>query len=443
MQCRAARSGSNEMTNETKTRKETLVGSMPRDRRVLRLQIESGGEVRRSGGEFVTDKKKMSVEVIKDVEALEAHLPALEKLVEAAIEPNVFYEPWMLTPAIRAFGPGKNLQFVVISTPDPESSGKSPLLCGLFPLEVHTHYNGLAKRLPIKTLSMWRHPRCYLCTPLLSARYARDCLSLFFEWLATRTHGCSLMEFGHTNGDGKFAQLLADYFYENANLTCVTDCYTRALFRPSTDALQYVREAVSPKHRRVLRSQEARLAGSGRLEYLTLGPDDDARSWIEQFLKLEASGWKGREGSAFACSEPDRTFFFTAAMEAFRRGQLMMLALHFNGRPIAYKCNFLSGPGSFAFRIAFDEAYARFSPGVLLELENIRQLHERPELRWMDSCADPDHFMKNWLWLDRRTIPTQVVGTGRSSGDLMVAAIPMLRWLNRKLLRRPLEKKND
>jgi hypothetical protein len=112
----------------------------------------------------------------------------------------------------------------------------------------------------------------------------------------------------------------------------------------------------------------------------------------------------------------------------------MMLALHVNGRPVANKCNFVAGTGSYAFKIAFDEDYARFSPGTLLELENIRLLHARPEIEWMDSCADPDRtIMVNRLWKDRRTIPYLLVGTGQGRGDFTVSAIPMLRWLNRKL----------
>jgi hypothetical protein len=266
---------------------------------------------------------------------------------------------------------------------------------------------------------------------------------VFFAWLNSKVQGCSLLEFGHINGDGPFARLLIDHFYRHANLTCITDSYTRAFFKPRSNADQYLREAASPKHRRTYRSQENRLAQQGRVEYFQLERADEVDNWIEQFLKLEASGWKGQQGSAFDSSEADRVFFADVVTEGFRRGQLMMLALHLNGQPIASKCNLLAGPGSYAFRIAYDEEYSRFSPGLLLELENIRQLHARPEIHWMDSCADPDNFMVNHLWLERRTIPTLVVGTGRSPGDLVVAGIPMLRWLNRKLLRRPVGANND
>ena len=75
-------------------------------------------------------------------------------------------------------------------------------------------------------------------------------------------------------------------------------------------------------------------------------------------------------------SEEDRRFFSRIAREAFARGALSMLALRLDGVPIAMKCNLESGVGAFALKVAFDETYARFSPGVALEVEAIRRLHD-------------------------------------------------------------------
>ena len=53
---------------------------------------------------------------------------------------------------------------------------------------------------------------------------------------------------------------------------------------------------------------------------------------------------------------------------------------------------FLTPPGAFSFKTTFDEAFARFSPGVLLQRENL-ELLARPSIEWTDSCADMDHPM--------------------------------------------------
>ena len=110
-----------------------------------------------------------------------------------------------------------------------------------------------------------------------------------------------------------------------------------------------------------------------------------------------------------------------------------MLGLHLNGRPIAMKCNFLASPGAFAFKIAFDESLSRYSPGVLLELDNIEQLHQSGLVRWMDSCAMAGHPMIDRLWSERRTLQSLALSTGRLSGDLAVAVVPLLRVLRRRL----------
>jgi hypothetical protein len=163
-------------------------------------------------------------------------------------------------------------------------------------------------------------------------------------------------------------------------------------------------------------------------------PDDDVDTWIEEYIRLEASGWK-RERGAFACRETDKDYFATIAKAAFEKGKLMLLALRLDGKAIAMKCNFIAPPGSFAYRIAFDENYAGYSPGVMMELENIRRLHHIPADEWMYSCATPKHPMIDRLWLDRRAIHSILIPTGKRVGGVVLSALPWLRSLNRRLRR--------
>jgi hypothetical protein len=419
------------MADENVTRRSVLGASAPRRPQPTR---QANGACPVAGGG--ANKSGLSVTVVEDLTALEPYVSAWEDLVDAAIEPNVFYEPWMLMPAIRAFGKGRRALFAFILAPNPARPLGPPLLAGLFPLELQNQYQGLSQKLPFKTLRLWKHKYCFLCTPLIRAGYGREVIAALFDWLAAGSHGCSLMEFPFIAGEGSFNNLLIDHFDRHAKLNYVTSRFMRAVFRPASDVETYMRTAFHGAQRHELRRHERRLSEAGRVEYLSLEPGDDVAAWIEEFLRTEAVSWKGTGGCAIACDEADREYFVEVAKGAFRRGQLMMLALHVNGRPIANKCNFLSGPGSFAFKIAFDEEYARYSPGVLLEWENIRRLHAQSKVKWMDSCADPSHPMFDRLWADRRTIQDVVIGAGRPLGDWVVAATPLLRLLNRKLRRK-------
>src|SRR5260370_32840529 len=75
---------------------------------------------------------RMSVVAISNVEVLRKHWADLEVLFSAVAEPNVFYEPWMLIPAVETFGEGKNFAFVLVFAESPVSTGKA-MLCGFFP----------------------------------------------------------------------------------------------------------------------------------------------------------------------------------------------------------------------------------------------------------------------------------------------------------------------
>jgi hypothetical protein len=366
--------------------------------------------------------------VVDTVEQLEAHVSAWEALAAAALEPNIFFEPWLLLPALKAYGRGSRLRFLLLFAPDP-SRLRQRLLCGFFPLERRAHCHGL----PCPCLRMWRHPHCYLATPLLRTGYARDCLTAFFAWLATDRHSAPLLSLDLIPAEGPWHRLLSDYLHEQAPLVFVADSWTRAFFEPGASGEAYLRASLSGTHRRALQRRRKRLAEQGRLECRTLANGEDAEPWIAEFLRLEAGGWKGRQGTALASAAADRDFFTAVAGEAHRRGRLMLVALTLDGRPIACRCSFRAGDGSLAFKTAFDEAFTSFSPGALLEVEHIHHLHAVPGLRWMDSCTSPDNTLFNRLWKDRRAFQSLVIATGKRPGTLVVSLLPLLRCLKRAL----------
>src|SRR3546814_8507593 len=91
-----------------------------------------------------------------------------------------------------------------------------------------------------------------------------------------------------------------------------------------------------------------------------------------------------------------------------------MRALYLGERPLAMLINFLCPPGGFSFKTAFDEEYARFSPGVLLQQANLDLLGD-DRIDWVDRCAAPGHPMIDSIWRERRrlvwvTVPLSAAG---------------------------------
>jgi len=374
----------------------------------------------------------MNVVVIEDLAALQQHVPAWEGLAAATIEPNVFYEPWLLLPALRTLCEGRDILVALVFQTNPSRPKDVPMLCGLFPLERRRRYKGI----PVKVLSLLEHRYCFICTPLLRTGHGREALAAFFEWARSDPQGGALVELKKIPAEGRVYQLLVDHMHSGEYLSFVSELYTRAFLHLSKDAEKYLQSAISTKHRGDLRRREKHLRERGALEYVTLGPGDDAEAWANAFLTLEAAGWKGQEGTAMACRESDRLFFLEMAKEAFRRGRLLMFGTRLDGRPIALNCYLRAEAGCYFFKPAYDEAFAASAPGKLLEVETIRRLHALPGIEWIDSCTSPENEMLNKLWQNRRTITTVIASTGRSPGDLMVSLSPLFRWLNRRLSRR-------
>jgi hypothetical protein len=373
-------------------------------------------------------KHRISVVVVRDVRTLSGFVPAWEELAAAAIEPNVFYEHWMLLPALKAFGAKKDIRVVLVLIHDLKDANAPPKLGGLFPLERIRNF----RKLKVSALGLWQHVHCYVCTPLVRADAARECMVELFKWLRSGGAEAPLMELGCVSGDGPFHKMLVDLSNELGLLTWTTEIFTRGLWRGGDERHPDPESAVSGDLRRRLRSKEKRLRERGRVEHFVMQPGDDVARWIDEFLQIEASGWKGREGTAMACSESARRYFAEIATSAFRRDRLLMLGVNVDGRPVARRCAFLAGEGSFAFKTAYDEEFADFSPGAMLELDSIRQLQALAGVRWMDSCAAADNFLVNRLSNDRKTIQSLVVGSG-ALGELVISGLPLLRWTHRIL----------
>jgi CelD/BcsL family acetyltransferase involved in cellulose biosynthesis len=375
-------------------------------------------------------KRRASVVVMDDLKTLSRMVPAWEELAAAAIEPNVFYEHWMLLPALEAFGAEKDIRVVLVLTHDAHNAGAATQLGGLFPLERVRDF----RNLKVPALSLWQHIHCYVCTPLVRADTANECMAELFRWFRSEEAGASLIELKCISGDGPFHKKLVDLSNELGLLSWTTDIFTRGLWRRGNDEKTDPEAAISGDLRRRLRRKERRLCERGRVEHLVLRPEDDVGLWIDEFLRIEASGWKAQGGTALASSKSGRRYFEEIATSAFRRGQLLMLGINFDGRPIARRCAFVAGQGSFAFKTAYDEEFADFSPGAMLELDSIRQLQTLSDVRWMDSCAAPDNFLVNRISNDRKTIQSLTIGGG-ALGDLVISGLPLLRWTHRRVLK--------
>ena len=337
------------------------------------------------------------VEEIRDWARLEQLRDAWRCLANQAVEPNCFYEPFFLIPALRLLAADSRPRVLAIWAINEATSER--VLAGLAPVERARVFD----RLPLRAWRLWRHKYCFLTAPLIHRHYVESATVALLEWLR-RSGAISVLAMVR-------AGEVQDAVERKAGDMCVAraERWERSCCETGTSAEDYIERAVCRKHRREYRRQERLLGERGEVEYRSWQPGEAIEPWAHAFLELEASGWKGRHGTAFASVEADRRFFQEMIAGAAADARLMMLGLYWQGRPIAMKLNFVCGEGSFAFKICYDESFSQYSPGALLELENIRQIHARG-IAWMDSCADPGHWMMERVWRERRRFDTYYLG---------------------------------
>jgi CelD/BcsL family acetyltransferase involved in cellulose biosynthesis len=380
-------------------------------------------------------KTRLSVSVVKTVDELRPYLQRWEALAASALEPNVFYEPWQVMPALQTLTDAPRLELLLVL----DSASEPPALRGVFPLERCRSYRGL----PLPSLRMWQHKYLFLCTPLVSRQHAHDVLHCFVNWLSGADANGHVMSLQGMRADGLFADALKQALDACKRSHFEEDSHQRALLEvdAAQDSRAYLESAVSKKKTKEYRRLAQRLSEQGEMQYERLQPGADVQPWLAEFLSLEASGWKGREDSAVASTDADRRYFTEIVTQAHARGRLALHALRLDGVAIAMKCNFVGSAGAWSFKIGFEEKYAKYSPGVLLELENIRNAFDdggeagvtSARFPWMDSCAKPDHPMIDHLWRSSRAMETRVMAAGGWRGQLLVRCLPALLKFKRRV----------
>lgn len=282
------------------------------------------------------------------------------------------------------------------------------------------------RKLPIPATVGWRHDYSFLGTPLVAPDMLEDGLAalldralegrfpslLVFEWLAT---------------DGPVAAALRSL--AGPRLMAMEHFERAALHR--SDEVSSER-SLSKERRRSLRRRrkalEAAVGGPLALTDLTCEPGPGLDAAIDGFLRLEAAGWKGREGTALASRPGDAAFFTELCQASGRTGDLHLTALTRDDALIAVQCAIVAGDWEFYVKTAYDENLSQGSPGIQLAVELMRRFDETPDgPARIDACTPPDSTLWNELFPDRRSIGTVAIAGPGLEGRALARLVPLAR----------------
>lgn len=343
-----------------------------------------------------------------------------QDLARSASEPNPFFEP----------------EFVMNAAALPESPDVALLVVrddadALLILPVHRVRN--YRRMPVPALSTWNHDYCLLGTPLLTPSDPLSALHEAVRFLISERIAPWLV-FDEISAEGPTAAALSEVLAAEGIRPVHLLTHTRETVN-RVPGREIAPHSLSTKTTKTLRRQRRRLADELDEDVTTnnaaLGTNLD--DTIEAFLRAEASGWKAAGGGAFLRRTGHADFFRAVCRDFAADGRLQFYVLGSAETPVAFQCNLISQDRVFNFKIAYDDDYRRFSPGLMVDFDGLDDFNRHPELTSMDSClganADPIHrFLP-----DTMAVTTLLVPLRQLRGRAAAKYTPTLNAAGRRL----------
>lgn len=162
-------------------------------------------------------------------------------------------------------------------------------------------------------------------------------------------------------------------------------------FLPIGSDFAAYRASLSRRLRSNLNRATRKLVGHADVAFECTHGGDASTDALEEFMAVEAAGWKGASGTAIACSEDLVRFYATLTRRLAASGWLEWQTLRVDGRAIASALAVAMGARIFLVKVGFRPEFADLSPGMLL----VERVIERA---FADGLNEVD-FLTNPPWI--------------------------------------------
>lgn len=166
----------------------------------------------------------------------------------------------------------------------------------------------------------------------------------------------------------------------------------------------------------------------GRVEFEICSPDRAALTWLlEEVYQVEASGWKGSEGSALAYDTLRGEFYREYATAACDQGILRLCFLRIGGNTAAVQLAIESNKRFWILKIGYRDQYARCSPGNLLTMHTIRYAAESC-LRSYEFLGTVEPWTRVWTNMERPCISVRAYPMSISGASVLLMDALRYAW---------------
>lgn len=190
----------------------------------------------------------------------------------------------------------------------------------------------------------------------------------------------------------------------------------------------------SQNHRRTVRVGRKRLEEQGPLSFEAHRQPtaQQAEELLREGFEVEDRSWKGPAGSSVLREPGMFEFFVRQARELARRGQLELYLLRHDGRPIAFEYCYAAGGVCYSHKLGYDEAFARFSPGLVLRKLQLARLFACPSVHTFNTMGVLCETKAKWC-TRAYSVGRLVVSTGHELSPLLMHAYRGWRYLSPRI----------
>ena len=331
----------------------------------------------------------------------------LDFLSNRVMEPNVFFTARLLAPAMPRID-DRSVRFALMR----DENGSKSRMRFLMPFTVEKPGFSVGPSI----IRAWANPFGPLGTPLVDAEDAAETIDNLLEALAQpELRLPKVLVVPDLRLEGAFVRMLKAIAITRNLPLAATDLHNRPMLQSDLDGTAYLKQTLASNHLREMRRQWRQLEKLGNLSYDVARQPGDIRMRMEEFLALEASGWKGRKRSALVNDRFRSAFAREAVNNLAEVDAVRIHTINLNGEAIASMVVFITMGEAYTWKTAFNEEYARYSPGKLL-MEKLTEWHlDDANILRTDSCAVQDHPIMSRFWQEQQQMGTLVIGLSQNS----------------------------
>lgn len=347
-----------------------------------------------------------------------ARVEAWRALVGRTVEPNPFYEPEFLLASARHIE-GRDIRCLAVFRDGARDSD----LIGVFPLQRASMFEGAI----LPAMEFYRNDFVCLTTPLIDREDPAGVWEAFFDSFSNAPDLPRTVLTHLLPARRPAAMALKEVLAKRGLTAAEIERFARPAVEGLVDYDSYAAE-FGTKRQKDIRRRARRLAEQGKVAMRTVRDPVEKLAVFDDFLRIEASGWKAEAGTAMACAAHTRAL----AEEVFMQPSCEFDILTLDGRTIAAVANIVRDGALYSVKTAYDEAYSAFSPGVRLDLWALGNLaRDKNRYTRIDSCAIAGHPI-GALWREREEIVAQAFAVSETVSSARVEnTASLLRSFNR------------